>query len=71
MGEHVTSRPPEANSEASSQHPTADERIDAELRQLVRLLARIAAAEALGTADAGEQTSTDLSTWAGRGRRRP
>ena len=51
MGEHVTSGPPEATSGSSGHHPSGDERADAALRQLVRLLARIAVAEALGTAD--------------------
>jgi hypothetical protein len=60
MSEPVTSRPPEANTEASSQHRKADERTDAALRQLVRLLARITVAEALATADPGEQPGPDL-----------
>lgn len=38
---------------SSSQRPSV-ERADAAIRQLVRLLARIAVAEALGTADPGE-----------------
>ena len=54
MGEPVTPDHQTQTPELGDLHPAADERIDAELRQLVRLLARIAVAEALGTADPGE-----------------
>jgi hypothetical protein len=60
MSEHVTSGPPEATSASPGHHPSGDERADAALRQLVRLLARIAVAEALGTADSGERPGSDL-----------
>ena len=61
MSEPVTSGPPEANPGSSGHHPTADQRADAALRQLVRLLARIVVAEALGAADVGEQPAPDRS----------
>ena len=62
MGEHVTSGPPEANSGSSGHQPAGDERAGTALRQLVRLLARIAVAEALGTAGSGEPPDRDLSS---------
>jgi hypothetical protein len=60
MGEHGTSIPPEANTGSPGHHPSGDERAEAALRQLVRLLARIAVVEAFGISDAGEQSATDL-----------
>ena len=61
MGEHVTSGPTEATSGSSGHHQSGDERADAAMRQLVRLLARIAVAEAFGTAGSGEPPDRDLS----------
>jgi hypothetical protein len=60
MSEPVTSRPSAANPGSPGRHPTADERVDTALRELVRLLARIAVAEAHATADPGEQAMPDL-----------
>ena len=50
-----------SNQRISGHHPSGDERADAALRQFVRLLARIAVAEALGTAGSGEPPAPDLS----------
>lgn len=60
MSEHVTSGPTEATGGTSGHHPSGDERADAALRQFVRLLARIAVAEAFGTAGSGEPPASDV-----------
>ena len=61
MSEPVTSGPSEPIPDPPSHHPTADQRADAALRELVRLLARIVVAEALGAADVGEEPDPDRS----------
>lgn len=60
MSEPVTPRPPSTPSGHSVPPASDDERADAALRRLVRLLARIAVAEEIGTADPGEQSAPDL-----------
>jgi len=62
MAEHVISRPSEATIGSPGHSRHGDERAEAALRQFVRLLARIAVAEALGAVVSGsEPPAPDLS----------